>query len=276
MSRALTSSRPDGPAERRPGCDDGGVVVGVLTAMGSELRPFVRSSGLARQGADGTGGRSGATYGGGIGRHTVIATIMGVGMTGAARTAERLLATGEIDRMVVVGIAGGLDPGLPIGAVVVPEEVVDGVTGAEYPTSPLGGVAPQGRLVTYNELQTDPELMVDLQRQGFAAIDMETAAVAAVCDRRHCPLTVFRAISDSAINGPVDAAVGAMARPDGSPDVGAALRYLLRRPWRTPALLALGRDATRAAKAAADAALAAFGADAPDATDTPGADPATT
>jgi nucleoside phosphorylase len=223
--------------------------------MGSELRPFVRGSGLARRER---------AYAGTIGRHRVTATLMGVGMTGAARAAEELLATGDVDRIVVMGIAGGLDPARPIGSVLVPEEVVDGVTGAEYPTSPWGGATPQGRLVTYDDFQTDPAVLADLRRQGFAAIDMETAAVAAVCDRRGCPLTVFRAISDDATAGLVDAAVASMARPDGSTDVGAAVRYILRRPWRTPALVTLGRDASRATRAAASAALSAFTADSPD------------
>jgi hypothetical protein len=136
--------------------------------------------------------------------------------------------------------------------------VVDGVTGAEYPTAPWGDVVQQGRLVTFDDFQTNPEVLAGLQRRGFAAIDMETAAVAAVCDRRGCPCTVFRAISDDAAAGTIDAAVAAMARPDGSPDVGAAVRYLLRRPWRVPRLASLGRDAQRAAKAAAASAVEAL------------------
>ena len=220
--------------------------------MPSELRPFARSCGLERRGT---------TYVGSVGPHQVVATLMGVGMTGATRAAERLLADDAVERIVVVGIAGGVDPSVPIGQVVVPEEVVDGVTGAEYPTA-CGwcGLAPAGRLVTFDDFQAGADRMADLQRQGFTAIDMETAAVAAVCDQRGRELTVFRAISDNADSG-VDAAVAALARPDGPPDVGAAVRYMLRRPWRAPALMALGRDAARAARAASTAALTALSAD---------------
>ena len=91
---------------------------------------------------------------------------------------------------------------------------------------------------------------------------METAAVAAVCERRGCPFTAFRAISDNATDGSVDAAVAGMLHPDGTPDTGAALRYMVRKPWRIPRLLRLGRDSQRAAKAAADAAIAALRASA--------------
>jgi adenosylhomocysteine nucleosidase len=190
-----------------------------------------------------------------VGRHEVSVKLMGVGMARAAAATEALVAGGEVERVVVVGIAGRVDPGLAIGDVVVPEEVVDGVTGAEYPTAPLGELVSRGRLVTFDDLQTDPAVHADLRQQGFAAIDMETAAVAAVCDRFGVPLTVFRAISD---DGFIDAAVAAMARPDGSPDVGAAVRYLVRRPWRSPRLVTLGRDAQRAARAAAAAGVAAL------------------
>jgi adenosylhomocysteine nucleosidase len=234
------------------GCDDGAVVVGVLAAMASELRAFVRASELRSEGD---------AFVGVVGRHQVRATTMGVGMTGAARATERLLDGGDVDRVVVVGIAGGLDTTLPIGHVVVPEVVADGVTGAEYRTTTAGATVADGRLVTFDSFQTDAGLMAQLQLQGFVAIDMETAAVAAVCEPRGCPLTVFRAISDNATDGSVDAAVAAMARPDGSPDLGAALRYGLRRPWRTPRLMALGRDAHRAARAAAEAATAALAAE---------------
>jgi adenosylhomocysteine nucleosidase len=222
---------------------------GVLTAMRSELRPFVRAAGLERQGN---------VWVGTVGGHHVVATTMGVGMTGAARTTERILAEHDVEQIMVVGIAGGLDPDLPIGHVVVPEVVVDGVTGADYPTTPWADIASHGQLVTFHEFLTDSSLLGDLQRQGFAAIDMETAAVVAVCEQRSIPCTVFRAISDDATNGSVDPEVAAMARPDGSPDVGAAVRYLARRPWRVGRLAALGRDAARASKAAADAAVAAL------------------
>jgi nucleoside phosphorylase len=218
-----------------------------------ELRPFVREAGLVSRGP---------AYEGVVGRHTVIATTMGVGPSRASHSVERLLARGDVERVVVVGVAGGIDPALAVGSVMVPEEVVDGLSGASYPNSPGDGVVVSGRLVTFDEVQVAPDVLARLRRQGFAAVDMETAAVAAACARRGCPLSVFRAISDDATAGSVDPAVAAMARPDGSSDVGAAVRYLVRRPWRAAALVSLGRDAQRAAKVATKAALAALATDA--------------
>src|SRR5437016_2536160 len=60
----------------------------------------------------------------------------------------------------------------------------------------------------------------------------------------------------------LDAGPAGMLNPDGTPDIAAAVRYMMRKPWRIPRLLRLGRDSQRAAKAAADAAIAALRASA--------------
>ncbi len=84
---------------------------------------------------------------------------------------------------------------------------------------------------------------------------METATVAAVCERRGTPWSVFRVISDMA--GDTDDSVLAMANPDGSANARAVMRYFLPRPWRIFRLARLGRDAQAATNLAADAAIAA-------------------
>ncbi|HEY3143009.1 MAG TPA: hypothetical protein VGJ86_17855 [Acidimicrobiales bacterium] len=225
------------------------MLVAVLAAMSSELRPFVRAAGLQR---------TGEHYGGQLGGHEIVATTMGVGMTRAAKSTEEVLGSRAIDRLVVIGIAGGIDTTLPIGHVVTPEVIVDGETGVEYRPSGWAPVEPQGRLVTYNEFQTELEAMTQLQRDGFTVVDMETAAVAAVCERSGCVYSVFRAISDNATDGSVDAAIAGLLQPDGTTDRRAALRYVLRQPWRIPHLARLGRDSQRASRAAAAAAIRAL------------------
>jgi hypothetical protein len=66
---------------------------------------------------------------------------------------------------------------------------------------------------------------------------------------------VYRAISDRASDDLVDSEIFGMAKPDGSPDYWAALRFIARRPWILPRLIRIGRDAQRAADVAAEAAL---------------------
>jgi nucleoside phosphorylase len=183
---------------------------------------------------------------------------MGVGMKGATVTTERLLRTGDVDRVIVIGICGGLDETFPIGTVLSPEFLVDGATGTEYRSPSWDPIELRGRLVTFDDINLELQMIPQLVEEGATAVDMETAAVAAVCEQHHTPYAVFRSISDYATDGTVDAAVGAMARPDGSSDMGAALRYMVRNPLKIPGLVRLGRGAQAAARAAADAALAAL------------------
>jgi adenosylhomocysteine nucleosidase len=223
--------------------------VAVLAAMPLELRPFAKAVGLRR---------TDDLFTGKLGGLDIVATIMGVGMTRAAHTAEHMVAARNVDLLVVIGICGGIDPALPIGHVITPEVVVDGATRTEYRPPAWGPIEARGRIVTYDDFDAERRAMGELQQQGFAGVDMETAAVAAVCARQSCPYAVFRAISDNATDGSVDAAVAAMARPDGTPDTAAALRYMLRRPWSIPRLLRLGRGSQLAARNAAAAAIRAL------------------
>jgi nucleoside phosphorylase len=223
--------------------------VAMLAAMPMELKPIVRILNLTQSGDD---------YVGKLGDIDIVATKMGVGMTGATKTTERLLDQGDIDRVLVVGICGGLDETVPIGTVLHPEVLVDGANGTEYKSPAWAPITLSGRLATFDDIELELKMVPELLESGCTAVDMETAAVAAVCEKRGTPYAVFRAISDYATDGSVDAAVGKMVKADGSPDMGAALRYMITHPRRIPTLLRLGRGSAAAVKAAADAAIAAL------------------
>lgn len=229
--------------------------IAVLAPMRSELRPLRRPLSLRREAAG-----HGRLYRGTAGGAEIVATVTGIGTAAAAAAAERVLDAGPIERLVVVGIAGGIGASVAIGDLVVPERVLDLASGATYRPAHFGDVAPRGTLVTSDRLVTDRGTIEGLERQGAIAIDMETAAVAAVCERRKCPWSVYRAISDRADDGSMDAAVLALAGPDGSGDAAAVLRFALTRPWRLSQLARLGRDSRRAAATAARATLRALAA----------------
>ncbi len=222
----------------------------VLAPMWPELRPLIRPLALERA-------APGALARGARGRVEVVAAVTGIGTAAAARAAERVLDGGAIDHLLVVGIAGGIGPSVGIGDLVVPELVLDLASGREQRPHPLGAAA-RGILATYDGLLLDPETLARLQARGAVAIDMETAAIAAVCERRRCPWSVFRAISDRADDGSADPEILALAGPDGRGDPGALARFVLRRPGRLPELLRLARGMRRAARSAADAAVAAL------------------
>ncbi len=221
--------------------------------MQQELAPLVRKLSLRRAEADG------AFYVGATGRVEIVAAKTGIGTLAATRASERMLDATKLDYVLVVGIAGGVDADQPIGALIAPEVVVDGVTGREYRPVQLGATPPHGRLVTWDRLVTGLDEAAELRRSGVVGLDMETAAVAAVCERRGCPWSVFRAISDRVTDETTDPAVLALAGPDGSGDPWAVARYLLARPWRIVRLARLARGTLRAANAAADAAIRACG-----------------
>jgi nucleoside phosphorylase len=188
----------------------------------------------------------------------IVATTTGIGTRAAAREAELALGAGPIDHLLVVGIAGGIGPTVDIGDLVVPDLVIDLSTGAEHRPSNLGEIEARGTLATSDELLTDQAEAAHLERQGVIAVDMETAAIAAVCERRRCPWSVFRAISDRADDGSTDPAVFALAGPSGEPRIGAALRLMLTKPRLVPQLARLARGASLAANVAAAAALHAL------------------
>jgi nucleoside phosphorylase len=217
--------------------------------MKPELQPLVRPLSLRRS--------DGALWSGALGAQGVVAAITGIGTGPAADAAERVLDLG-VRHVVVVGVAGGIGPSVAIGDLVVPERVLDLESGAEHRPAKLGSETPRGTLVTCGKLVTDLEVIGRLERAGAVAIDMETSAVAAVCERRGCPWSVFRAISDRADDGSSDPAFLALGGPDGSGDPAAIARFLLRQPWRVVQLARLGRGLHLATRCAARAAVRAL------------------
>src|SRR5437868_5251624 len=157
----------------------------------------------------------------------VVATTVGVGTRGATETTERLLRSVSVPLVVVVGIAGASAPHLRVGAVVLPESAIHGPVGSTHTSSQ--SVAPLDRKGT---IRSDDELLVDvdaaaaLHRQGISAMDMETGSIAAVCERHGVEWAAFRAISDT-VDRPVDPAIMTMLNKDGTPDVGASLRFIV-------------------------------------------------
>ena len=170
----------------------------------------------------------------------------------AREATTRLLDGPEApEHVMVVGVAGGMGPS-QVGDVLYPETVVDKDSGLEYHPTALGGITPRGKLVTHDDFDMGPDELQRLVAEGFIAVDMETAAIAAVCHDRGVPWTAVRAISDLVGVTPGD--VIDLANPDGTPNVGASIKYLVTKPWRIPKLVTLARESVAAARAAAEAA----------------------
>lgn len=226
--------------------------VAILAPMPSELAPLVKLCGLTPPAERDAGLRWGAA-----GRVEVVATVTGIGMRSGAQAAERVIDGTSPDHLIVTGIAGGIGASVAIGDLIVPELVLDLETGRELRPTPLGVAPRRGTLASSDGLLEAPAEAKRLGERGVIAIDMETAAIAAVCEQRGCPWSVFRAVSDRADDGSTDAAVFGLVDSDGNPKLGAVARFVLRRPHRIAQLVRLARGTNAATAAAARAAFAA-------------------
>ena len=168
---------------------------------------------------------------------------------GAARAAEALVP--NVSALISFGLAGGLDPALPPGALLVPSLVL--ADGEQWATDPalctrLCGPTPGALFGDGAILATAAAKAAMHARTGAAAVDLESAAVARAAARHGLPFAVLRAVCDPAMRDLPRAALIAL---DGQGRIG-ALRVaaaILARPGQIPALIALGRDAARARRA---------------------------
>jgi adenosylhomocysteine nucleosidase len=226
--------------------------------MQPELKAIVKSFGLRPTSKDGVFSHSGA-----VGDWSVSALVTGMGPALGAGAAERALATGPVAHVMVIGIAGGLDPALPVGSLMVPSRVQLYPDGPEYHAHPLPSRRAEGGLMTTDGLFDEDDVWKPILARGFGAVDMEAAGVAEVCEARGVDWSIYRGISDRPDEHIVDQAVFGLSKPDGSADPLAVAKYLARDPRRAKALANLNRCMQVAASLAADAARQDLVASAP-------------
>jgi uridine phosphorylase len=155
---------------------------------------------------------------------------------------------------MVIGIAGGLSPDLPVGALFVPATVALYPDGPRYRSHPIGSRQAAGALMTTDGLFDDDSVWRPILEGGFGAVDMEAAGVAEVCEAAGVDWSVYRGISDRPDEHVVDQAVFGLSTPEGSADPIALAKYLARDPRRAKALAQLNRCMQSAARRAAEAA----------------------
>lgn len=142
--------------------------------------------------------------------------------------------------LVSCGLAGGLDPGLPAGTLLLPERVVsrDGaslevdVHWHRRVLERLQSLAPitTGPLADGGALVASPlQKRLLQQASGAVAVDMESAMLARWAGRQRLPFLVLRVLLD-----PADVALPEWSqvalRPDGNTNLAALSLALLRRP----------------------------------------------
>ena len=165
---------------------------------------------------------------------------------GAARAAETLVARGA-NALVSFGLAGGLDPGLRPGTILVPRAIL--VNGEQFACDPelmrrLGGMTPHVILGGDTVLASAEAKRTARRQSQASAVDLESAPVARVAQRHNLRLAAMRAICDPAERGLPPAALLALNQRGGINPLQVTLS-VLRNPGQLPTLLALARDATQ-------------------------------
>ena len=160
--------------------------------------------------------------------------------------------------VISFGVAGGLDPSLKSGDVVVATEVLAGDTrwlaGLALNETMIaraalgrrrvvrGGLAGVEKMIAASALKAALHLQT-----GAAAVDMESHIAAAYAAEAGLPFAALRVISD-----PADRALPALAlsaiKPNGDIDLRKILRGVARNPTTLRALVSTGIDFNRALK----------------------------
>jgi adenosylhomocysteine nucleosidase len=159
--------------------------------------------------------------------------------------------------VISFGVAGGLDPSLKSGDVVVADEVMAGknrwLAGFALNddligrlTVGLGRRVVRGGLAGVEDVVVAQASKAALRNEtGAAAVDMESHIAAAYATEAGLPFAALRVISD-----PASRALPALARnaikPNGDIDLGMILRGVVRNPRTLRALVSTGIDFNRA------------------------------
>jgi nucleoside phosphorylase len=155
---------------------------------------------------------------------------------------------------MIAGICGGLDPDLEVGTLINPEIVIDYSSGAAYRHRPPGDEPQAGKLITTEGVSFDLDLSRRFFEEGCLGVDMESSAVAEVCEAHGCPWSVYRCIGDRPFDGLLDERLVALTNPDGSGKTVEIARLMAEEPELASKLDRLTHDTRLAARRAAEAA----------------------
>lgn len=169
-------------------------------------------------------------YGGKI----IAVAVGGMGRASAARAAEVLIAGHRPGWLISAGFAGALNPAYARNDLIVPREVIDREGSSfvvDFPPEMAVSVQhARGRLLTVDRVVLRAADKGELHRSYQAdLVDMESSAVAAVCQEKMVRFLSIRVISDDA-HGDLPDEITAIMNPSGVYRVGATLRSLWRRP----------------------------------------------
>jgi len=229
--------------------------VAVLCAVKQEIAPLARRLRPPRQALPAPTGFF--SVAGRLHETELLLCAGGVGPNRAAEAAEALFQKEAPELLLVAGVAGALDPGLPVGAVVAASGVRAGAAWLQpgrVLSVPSGDRVREGALLCSETILVDGAAKRAARREAGEplplAVEMETAGAAAVAERCGAPWAALRAISDGAEEAlPLD--FNRLREPDGDLSTVRVALAALAQPNVIPGLVRLGRNTSLAAEALA-------------------------
>jgi nucleoside phosphorylase len=123
--------------------------------------------------------------------HKVLLTLLGVSMVNAAMTTQALIDHCRVERIIFSGIAGGVNPGLNIGDVVIPAQW------SEYQENLFARETAPGVFT--------PPVWFPVTLSNYGMMFPEAVDI---CTVNGVPFIIFRSLSDLAGGGPGENEVG--------------------------------------------------------------------
>ncbi|HQT83273.1 MAG: hypothetical protein B7Z58_00230 [Acidiphilium sp. 37-64-53] len=166
---------------------------------------------------------------------------------GVQQAALRAIARGATI-LVSFGLAGGLDPGLRPGSLLIPNWIVSGQT--RYRCDPelvrhMGGATVERLTGADAVAKTSAEKAALYETTAAAAVDLESVGVARVAALREIPFAAMRAIADPADRALPPASLVALD-DRGRIVISRVIASVMRRPGQIVDLIRLARDASAA------------------------------
>jgi len=188
-----------------------------------------------------------------------VTTVMAGGNSARLRSLLRARVQPECRAVISVGIAGGLDPSLVPGDVIVATGVA--APDRRHAASPIVAHRLAARLSDHPKrvimadlAGVDSAVVSPVAKRtlrsatGAVAVDMESHVAAAFAAEHGLPFAALRVVCDPAHRGLPDL-VGTALHPDGAVNFGGVFKSLWRRPVQLLAMPRLARDAAEGFRA---------------------------
>jgi adenosylhomocysteine nucleosidase len=180
------------------------------------------------------------------GKTGITILLTGIGRQNAEKSLREFLATHSSKLVLTCGFAGGLNPELKLGDIVF--ETSDETLRAKL----LSARAKQLKIFCADYIAMTIAEKEKLRAEtGADAVEMESAAIHAVCRERGIPCATVRVISDTA-NEDLPLDFNALSKPDRNLDYGKLFLAIAKSPGKIPALMQLQKKTKFAAEQLAE------------------------